>query len=211
MVLQSRKMARIQAGISGGFDAIAGLEILDAVQGLIRSQQRYSEGRVENQEWPFAPVADVRDATVARFAAGRFRRTYRSLRPLLEDRELVAAAEAGNAGEDDERPTRMVRTQAELDDEARAFALGLIENWLEDPSNVRLLRIGLAHISTQERSTVKWNFREHCEGPPYAALRTHPGSRWSRSLEIARVLICEMRLSLTCISTATSRLCQPKS
>src|SRR5690606_19730141 len=34
-------------------------------------------------------------------------------------------------------------TQADLDSEARTFALELIENWVEDPSNVRLLRIGL--------------------------------------------------------------------
>ena len=40
----------------------------------------------------------------------------------------------------------------------------------------------------------------------YAALRVLPGSSWSRSFEIARVLICDTRLSLTCISTATSRL-----
>ena len=33
-----------------------------------------------------------------------------------------------------------------------------------------------------------------------------PGSSWSRSFEIARVLICETRLSLTCISTATEAL-----
>ncbi len=141
MVLQSRKMERIQAGISGGFDAIAGQEILDAIQGLIRSQQRYSERHAEEQEWPFSPVADVRDATVARFAAGRFRSTYRSLRPLLEDGEH--RPETDTPSDDHLNRGRMRRSQSDLDDEARTFALALIESWIDDPSNVRLLRIGL--------------------------------------------------------------------
>ena len=37
----------------------------------------------------------------------------------------------------------MARTRGELDEDARAFALGLIQRWIDDPSNVRLLRIGL--------------------------------------------------------------------
>jgi hypothetical protein len=144
LVRQSRKMARIQTGVSGGFDAIGGEEILDAVEGLIRSQQRYSQQRTEDQGWQFSPIPDVRDATVARFAAGRFRSTYRSLRPLLADCEDIPGA-AGIADPTDVSVgrSRVPRTRAELDDEARAFALGLIENWIDDPSNVRLLRIGL--------------------------------------------------------------------
>ncbi len=143
LVRQSRKMARIQGAISGGFDAIGGEDILDAVQGLIRSQQRYSAQRINGQGWSFSPVTDVRDATVERFAAARFRSTYRSLRPLLADRaETDSLAEEVEA-EGTATYSSVARTQAELDDEARAFALGLIESWVEDPSNVRLLRIGL--------------------------------------------------------------------
>lgn len=144
LVRQSRKMARIQGAISGGFDAIGGEEILDAVQGLIRSQQRYSAERIEGQGWSFSPVTDVRDATVERFAAARFRSTYRSLRPLLADRGDPGTLVKGYEQEEDEAShSGVTRTQTELDDEARAFALGLIESWVEDPSNVRLLRIGL--------------------------------------------------------------------
>jgi hypothetical protein len=143
LVRQSRKMARIQGTISGGFDAVGGVEILDAVQGLIRSQQRYSERRAQEEVRPFSPVPDVRDPTVARFAAGRFRITYRSLRPLLVDDRDTPVAEEPGSGEETPAPTRVDRTQADLDDEARAFALGLIEDWVQDPSNVRLLRIGL--------------------------------------------------------------------
>lgn len=49
LVRQSRKMERIQGAISGGFDAIGGEDILNAVQGLIQSQQRYSEQRIDGQ------------------------------------------------------------------------------------------------------------------------------------------------------------------
>ncbi len=143
LIRQSRKMERIQGAVSGGFDAIGGEEILDAVQGLIRSQQRYSEKRTEHQGWLLSPIPDVRDATVSRFAAARFRKTYRSLRPLLEERRGPGAAEGNSDLDESEDMSRAARTQEDLDDEARAFALGLIENWVEDPSNVRLLRIGL--------------------------------------------------------------------
>jgi hypothetical protein len=141
LVRQSRKMRRVQHAVSGGFDAIGGQEILDAVQGLIRSQEHYSEGHADTQAWSLAPIPDVRDATVARFAAGRFRRTFRSLRPLLPDPDSVLDDDSHDVTSS--RSPRLARTQAELDDEARAFALGLIQNWIEDPSNVRLLRIGL--------------------------------------------------------------------
>lgn len=143
LVRQSRKMTRIQTAVSGGFDAIGGEEILDAVQGLIRSQQRYSEQRTKEQGWSIAPIPDVRDATVARFAAARYRSTFRSLRPLLEDRNDSDQAKHSESSDLAAGRARHARTRSELDDEARAFALGLIENWVEDPSNVRLLRIGL--------------------------------------------------------------------
>lgn len=142
LIRQSRKMERIQSAVSGGFDAIGGEEILEAVQGLIRSQKRYSESRRNSRGWRFSPIPDVRDATVARFAAARFRTTYRSLRPLLEEARSEDAESQSDEGRFDGL-SRVARTQEDLDDEARAFALGLIENWVEDPSNVRLLRIGL--------------------------------------------------------------------
>jgi hypothetical protein len=143
LVRQSRKMARIQGAISGGFDAIGGEEILDAVQGLIRTQQQYKAEDRDESGWSFSPIPDVRDSTVARFGAARFRTTFRSLRPLLADREEADGELQEISEEDGPRATRIRRTQADLDDEARAFALGLIERWIEDPSNVRLLRIGL--------------------------------------------------------------------
>ena len=82
LVFQSMKMSRIQSAVSGGFDAIGGEEILDSIQGLMRSQQALSD-QPEKSGWRFSPLPDVRDETVARFAAARFRTTFRSIRPLL--------------------------------------------------------------------------------------------------------------------------------
>ena len=131
VVRQSRKMARIQSGVSGGFDAVAGEEILDAVQGLIRSQRRYSTDDSEQRNWAFAPIPDVRDETVARFAAGRFRSTYRSLKPLLDDRSDstdIEMIDEENSGRKASQHFRARRSQGDFDEEAKTFALGLIEN-----------------------------------------------------------------------------------
>lgn len=144
LVRQSRKMERIQHAISGGFDAIGGEDILDAVQGLVRTQTRYARSRIEEEGWKLAPIPDVRDETVARFAAARYRSTFRSLRPLLEDQgNSEREADGGDDNQGIIGPSRIARTRADLDEEGKAFALGLIENWVENPANVRLLRIGL--------------------------------------------------------------------
>jgi hypothetical protein len=139
---QSTKMSRIQSAVSGGFDAIGGEEVLDAIQGLMRSQETLSLGAKEDG-WALSPLPDVGDETVARFAAARFRTTYRSIRPLLDD--LGAGDDAGpdRAPAGDAAGGRRARSQRELDEDARAFALGLIQRWVFDPSNVRLLRIAL--------------------------------------------------------------------
>lgn len=143
LVRQSRRMERIQAAISGGFDVGGGEEILDAIEGLVRGQARFTSKRLaEDGGWEMSPVPDVRDETVARFAAARYRRTYRSLRPMLLNRE-----ESQRRVEEDEEKQngnpRPPRSKEDLDDDTRTFALGLVEQWVNDPSNVRLLRIGL--------------------------------------------------------------------
>ena len=145
LIRQSRRMARIQSAVSGGFDAAGGEEIIDAVQGLVRTQQRYSEREAQNKGGyisPFVSVPDVADGTVSRFAAARFRSTFRSLRPLLEASGRNLTDGSLDMETDGQALRRMNRNREELDDEARSFAYGLIESWVEDPSNVRLLRIG---------------------------------------------------------------------
>ena len=142
LVRQSARMDRIQSAVSGGFDASGGEEILDAIQGLVRSQQALNR-EPTGSGWTFSPLSDVRDETVARFSAARFRTTYRSIRPLLEDVLPTSMAEETGGEFEQARGVRVARSQQDLDEDARAFALGLIEQWVEDPSNVRLLRIGL--------------------------------------------------------------------
>ena len=149
LVRQSVKMNRIQSAVSGGFDALRGEEILDAIQGLMRAQDTLSLR--DESGWQFSPVPDVQDDTVARFGAGRFRTTFRSIRPLLQndgesEKTEVGGNEETEVGGNEDRPgvrIRVARTRNELDQDARVFALGLIQRWNEDPSNVRLLRIGL--------------------------------------------------------------------
>lgn len=140
---QARRMQRIQEEVSGGFDAVGGQEILGAVQGLVRAQHRFTQERTGEEGWRMAPVPDVRDDTVSRFAAARFRRTYRSLRPLLPGGK--AWIDHGYETDED-APAEYPRTgltQGDVDNDARAFALGLVEAWIRDPSSVRLLRVAL--------------------------------------------------------------------
>src|SRR3546814_8445574 len=115
---------------------LGGEELIQAIEALVRSQ--LTTNGVEESPTPpgLRAVPDVKDETVGRFAAGRFRKTFRSLRPLLDDRPYMEIAELG---EETFRRTRL--SQSELDEEARAFALILIERWILDPSNVRLLRV----------------------------------------------------------------------
>ena len=141
LVRQSAKMNRIQSAVSGGFDALGGEEILDAIQGLMRAQEALSVG--DDSGWRLSPVPDVRDETVARFGATRYRTTFRSIRPLLQDDDTPDESEVGRSDTPPGGRLRVARTRRELDEDARAFALGLIQRWIGDPSNVRLLRIGL--------------------------------------------------------------------
>ncbi len=140
MVLQSIKMKRIQHVISGGFDARGGKDILDSIQGLMQSQEVAAKS--DDEHWKFSPLPDVRDATVARFGAGRFRTTFRSVRLFLED---DTHSSDSTDSQDAENPiaSNMDITRQNLDRDAKVFALGLIRRWIEDPSNVRLLRVGL--------------------------------------------------------------------
>lgn len=126
---QSEKMRRIQSAVSGGFDAEGGMEILDAIQGMLRTENEVSLGN--NNDLVIKP--DVRRETVARFAAGRFRRTFRSLRLILPAHDH----------QEYQSTFPQISTEIQLDQEAKRFAYDLIQRWINNPSNVRLLRIGL--------------------------------------------------------------------
>ncbi len=140
LVLQSAKMKRIQHAISGGFDALGGKDILDSIQGLMQSQEMAANP--DEERWKFSPLPDVRDATAARFGAVRFRTTFRSVRPLLGEHSSNESSTESSATGDAEACNLDI-TRRDLDHDVKVFAWGLIRRWIEDPSNVRLLRVGL--------------------------------------------------------------------
>ncbi|NTU50345.1 MAG: hypothetical protein HGA87_05610, partial [Desulfobulbaceae bacterium] len=96
-------------------------------------------------------VPDMADETAARFAAGKFRRTFRSLRPLLSDNfEFNQLQEENFEDQDDQETieattpgTGIILTKAQLDERGKFFSALLIEEWIRNPGNVRLLRIAL--------------------------------------------------------------------
>lgn len=140
LVRQSMKMKRIQTAISGGFDALGGEEIIDAIQGLLSTQDALSS---PDNYGRFSPLPDVRDVTVARFSAARYRTTFRSIRPLFLEKDLLDETRLGQDDISPDPQLRKARTQDDLDEDARVFASSLIQRWIKDPSNIRLLRIGL--------------------------------------------------------------------
>jgi hypothetical protein len=143
MIFQSRRMCRIQESVSGGFDAHGGSQLLAALEGLFNTIGQFAGTGENGALWPLNAVPDVRDETVARFVAARYRSTFRSLRPLLED-EIIPPSHSESA--DDEElggAAAATLTKDELDRHCQAFGVRLIEEWIRNPGNVRLLRVGL--------------------------------------------------------------------
>ena len=129
----SATMKRINHNTSGTLDLTIGQETVDLIENLFLSRE---DGMLDldktHRDSFFAATPDVRDETVARFLANRFKKTFRSLRPLCEDYP--------RASDESLLPPL---SQGELDQKAAYFSRRLIERWARDPSNVRLLRVGL--------------------------------------------------------------------
>ena len=149
LVPQSLAAQRIQSDTSGVFDMLHGTELIGAIEGFFHTQQRYStEANPEEvgRTGLLVGLSDMQDETAARFAAGRFRRTFRSLRPMLEaDNRGVGHEVPVEDEEPDEEETQhsLVLSKVELDERAKFFAALLIEEWTANPANVRLLRVAL--------------------------------------------------------------------
>jgi hypothetical protein len=150
LVPQSKAAKRIQNEVSGVFDMLHGTELIGAIEGFFHTQQRYSsnsEREPARRSGLLIGISDMRDDTAARFAAGRFRRTFRSLRPLLQSENPsspVATEPLNEAVEETEpAPRRLVLSQEQLDERGQLFAAMLIDEWVANPGNVRLLRIAL--------------------------------------------------------------------
>ena len=142
LVGQKAKMNRIQTAVSGGFDFQTGVEVMDATMGLMRTQLMLQDSD-KKQSWRFSPIPDVREATVARFSASKFLRTYRYIRPLSRQPLDIEKKEITFDEDFSAFPPNLEPTRSELDDDAKVCALVLIEKWLNDPSNVRVLLVGL--------------------------------------------------------------------
>ena len=145
LVRQSREAARIQTQASGTFDMLHGTELIAAIEGFFHTQQRYSTSDKKEADSLLVGVPDMADGTAARFAAGKFRRTFRSLRPLLSD-GIETSRGQSEAQEDNEQATPredLVLSKAQLDERGKFFSALLIEEWIRNPGNVRLLRIAL--------------------------------------------------------------------
>src|ERR1035437_5338988 len=132
-VMFSDAMKTIQGRVSGAVDLDGGEETLTMIEGLFASELEESplgKGETADSDPFFAIFQDVKDETVARFSANRFRKTFRLVRPL--------ATEGGESGSVQDTLTKVA-----LDQRAKQFARRLIWRWVKDPSNVRLLRVAL--------------------------------------------------------------------
>jgi hypothetical protein len=149
LVQQSKTAKRIQSDISGVFDMLHGTELIGAIEGFFHTQKRYSSqtgGDTAASTGLIVGISDMRDDTATRFAAGRYRRTFRSLRPLLQDEEPTTPPAPPNTGtiEANQGGARhLVLSKQQLDERGQLFSATLIEEWVRDPGNVRLLRIAL--------------------------------------------------------------------
>ena len=149
LVPQSLAANRIQSDTSGVFDMLHGTELIGAIEGFFHTQKRYStetEPEELGRTGLLVGLSDMRDETAARFAAGRFRRTFRSLRPILQHDNQSAGQRVAHMDEepDDEGSEySLVLSRVQLDERAKLFAALLIEEWTANPANVRLLRVAL--------------------------------------------------------------------
>lgn len=144
LVQQSQAANRIQSEVSGTFDMLHGTELIGAIEGFFHTQMRYpsaSSPEKTGRSGLLVGMSDMKDDTAARFAAGRYRKTFRSLRPLLEG----ARSTKENAQRDsyDTQFKELILSKEQLDEKAKSFAALLIEEWIRNPGNVRLLRIAL--------------------------------------------------------------------
>jgi hypothetical protein len=143
-------MDRINRNASGVMDVAIGEETLDLIEGLLHStrpkpmvlSERFQGTVLDKQP-------DIREETVARFAAHRFRIAYRTLRPMTEPAIVESRGTQDRVPESEDAPWAGSNshspgiTRKVLDQKVYYFASQLIERWVLDPSNMRLLRVAL--------------------------------------------------------------------
>ena len=144
LIKQAREAARIQTQGSGTFDTTHGTNLIAQIEGFFHTQRQFSISDGTKDSALLVGIPDMADDTAARFAAGRMRRTFRSLRPLLPD-EADEEATLQEEREDEEPISKvaLVLSKSQLDEKGRIFSRLLIEHWVRNPGNIRLLRIAL--------------------------------------------------------------------
>ena len=150
IVPQSRAAERIQHEISGGFDMEQGMNIIGALEGFIHAQHQYSPDAEESPNglnMVMKGISDMRDDTAIRFAAARYRRTFRSLRPLL-DSELPSKCDETDQSDEDEIKAALptpdsIVSREQFDERGLLFASSQIAAWESNPAQVRLMRIAV--------------------------------------------------------------------
>lgn len=142
LVRQSKEASRIQTQASGVLDMHLGVGLIGAIEGFFHTQQRFSSPGHDESDSLLVGVPDMANDTVARFSAGKFRRIFRLLRPLLGNDEKPRYDSRKNES-DVVLPANMIFSKSQLDERGKQFAAILIEEWVKNPGNVRLLRIAL--------------------------------------------------------------------
>ena len=129
-------MQSVNTNVSGPLDVETARHALEMLDGLLavsnsRKNQPTPEGTGHDEllKRVLAVEPDVRNDTLERFVAHRWRRVYRTLRVMAEDENITDSTM--NVG-------RKV-----LDQRARTFSVELLRKWILDPSNVRILRVSL--------------------------------------------------------------------
>lgn len=153
-------MRAVVTQISGPLDVASARQALEELDGLLAASTRRREklkiagtGQDEALRRLLSPEPDVRNETVERFVAHRWRRVYRSLR-LMSDAEGFTDSSL-NVG------------RAFLDQQAEAFATDLIRRWIQDPANVRLLRVAMDIYPTPKHLDVVLKLLEtYLQEPP---------------------------------------------
>lgn len=146
-IKQSEYIQHIQHAVSGGFDVVDGLELIDSIENFFHIQQLYSSSVDKNENSLLDGISDVKESTAYRFASARYRRTYRSLRPLLDSKAELGFTDDATFHQDGETDNstsfQLTLSQEQLDKKAYIFAASWIDIWVKDPVNVKVMRIAL--------------------------------------------------------------------
>lgn len=144
-------MQSVNNAVSGPLDvetARHALEMLDGLLAVSNSRQNQAvptgTGQDDTLRRILSVEPDVRNDTLERFVAHRWRRVFRSLRLMADADDLTDTTL--NVG----RPL--------LDQRAKTFSVTLLRKWILDPSNVRLLRVSLDLFPSSEHLAVVLTF-----------------------------------------------------